>query len=1255
MDGTEPLEEAGEVVGSDDLNTVIVDDEETLTVGSHLSPLIDAKTGYVVLGRGGSANKKWGKRGTLEIGVVGEHQNIGEDLSGRRVLLDAAFPHIIFICGKRGSGKSYTLGILAEELVKTSIGVGVVLIDPIGIFWSLKQENKSKKEIEILEKWGFSPHSFPEVKVLVPGSSGAEVTSTVDGPYTIGVGEMTEDDWCQVFDINRFKTQGLLIGTAMDQVKNGYAAVLEGKIETIPGRGSVFSIGDIVQCIKTSLNLTSKQSGFTPQTRRSMIARFNAASSWGIFSVEGTALREITSSNRITVIDVSNPKLGDSKRSLITGIIARKILSARIYSARMEDKEVYDENDPNIIPVTWLLIDESHIILPHHRQTPATEALIEYAKQGRRPGCALILATQRPASTNDDILSQVDLLLGHNLALEDDMSALRRRVPAKLPPEFSNSDFIRAIPVGTAIIADQKTQQRSFLIRLRPRFSHHAGRSAMPKALTERRKSEPVPITGTYQEVQSYPVDQPTPLPDGHQGIQPEITASEVEIPSDLQTQDIVQEVDTGIGNVKWGSSLLLLNHSMEEVKEILTDLPGGTKFTLFARNHPSRIPLPPDIDLETAYWLSSTPGEGSIAPSGLQEISLEAGKALRKHDRHVILFDGVEYLYMNNGPNPVQKLFENLHEKVFLGKHLLVVRIEGGLDDDFLERLKLEMDVVLTPAGKKEEGAKTEPPAVSSRDTDDSVGSKKKDSDRSKKGGIDLTEGLSHEDLVRMCSIMDLPADGSDSDLMKRILDYQNIIGDHVKDEKKKRAPKITKDDLKTAVDDASRFNKERDKLEERIKELEVKLRIVDEGPVKKGGTGKTKKKKKRKPKNLVLEWDDDKEGSNEQIEKALKSIMGEITGMKKELADRKKQMERSRDEEIDPSVSDLLNSINKESSESLARLDKLEGQLKEDLNGIKEEINDLRVKGKEAQPPQAVVEEEVKISGKPRSSSVELLPPPPGKPKVPKMKVVKKGVESVVINPKINTKDARDSAKKTLKRSFLRGPRERIEEVQPIYIPVYRCLVSYRTKLLRDWKDGDIFIDGLTGEILEEGWNGLKRSCGIDLLLKMTPLESRIYHSMAGKGREDAYVSKKAGVELKSVRRVMTSLQKKGIIKKEIREGGINAYSRADSLEVPQSPWKSDSGIHPISAYGIEEPFAQPLIPEKQVSATISLLSGKVKLMEIDIIRYPFFAVKISGEGRTRYVAVNGVSGKIDKEITPLLKKVLSGLIYNDGSTDT
>ncbi|MDA0524822.1 hypothetical protein [Methanococcoides alaskense] len=58
-----------------------------------------------------------GRRDDNEEGVL----NIGRYLaldrsSGSHVAIDALKPHAILICGKRGYGKSYTMGTLIEEM-----------------------------------------------------------------------------------------------------------------------------------------------------------------------------------------------------------------------------------------------------------------------------------------------------------------------------------------------------------------------------------------------------------------------------------------------------------------------------------------------------------------------------------------------------------------------------------------------------------------------------------------------------------------------------------------------------------------------------------------------------------------------------------------------------------------------------------------------------------------------------------------------------------------------------------------------------------------------------------------------------------------------------------------------------------------------------------------------------------------------------------------------------------------------------------
>ncbi len=58
---------------------------------------------------------------------------------GARVGLDLEFPHVGLLTGKRGSGKSHTLGVIAEGLGDAD-GVTGVLVDPMGVFDGLAEE-----------------------------------------------------------------------------------------------------------------------------------------------------------------------------------------------------------------------------------------------------------------------------------------------------------------------------------------------------------------------------------------------------------------------------------------------------------------------------------------------------------------------------------------------------------------------------------------------------------------------------------------------------------------------------------------------------------------------------------------------------------------------------------------------------------------------------------------------------------------------------------------------------------------------------------------------------------------------------------------------------------------------------------------------------------------------------------------------------------------------------------------------------------
>ncbi|UWG46943.1 HerA helicase [Halanaeroarchaeum sp. HSR-CO] len=70
-----------------------------------------------------------------QIGSLG-HYLATDGSRGAPVAIDLEGPHVGLVVGKRGSGKSYTLGVLAEE-IGTTAGVSGIVVDPMGAFSGL--------------------------------------------------------------------------------------------------------------------------------------------------------------------------------------------------------------------------------------------------------------------------------------------------------------------------------------------------------------------------------------------------------------------------------------------------------------------------------------------------------------------------------------------------------------------------------------------------------------------------------------------------------------------------------------------------------------------------------------------------------------------------------------------------------------------------------------------------------------------------------------------------------------------------------------------------------------------------------------------------------------------------------------------------------------------------------------------------------------------------------------------------------------
>jgi hypothetical protein len=327
----------------------------------------------------------------------------------------------------------------------------------------------------------------------------------------------------------------------------------------------------------------------------------------------------------------------------------------------------------------------------------------------------------------------------------------------------------------------------------------------------------------------------------------------------------------------------------------------------------------------------------------------------------------------------------------------------------------------------------------------------------------------------------------------------------------------------------------------------------------------------------------------------------------------------------------------MEEERRENIRRLALMEEVLREEL----EEIRKGLAKKKE---PAGGIELDKETDEKlppQRGEKKELPPKGPGK-KLRK-KVLKKGITAVAVVPRVGKRSALDSARKTLKRTLFRGPREKVDAVVPVYLPLYRFLIGYKGNIFQGRKEGDLYIDGILGEVICGDRGNLDRSKGLPLLLKMTDLETRIYRGIGNSKREAIQVSKKAGVPLKETRRTLTSLTKKGIVKSTAIEGDIRIFSIAEDINIPRKSWCRDPDLAPKKVEGIEEPLGEPFYNKQEAEKLIGLLSDDILIKQVDTVMYPYYMAIIVGEGRERYVAVDGVSGKIDDDLSPALDDVM------------
>lgn len=416
------------------------------------------------------------------------------------VRFDAAYPHVIAIVGKRGSGKSYTMGSMLEGLctqrMESSISKirrdrAILLFDTLGIFqWTDISLTEAADRPVIQEQkmtwrgWNLEPEPL-DVQVWIPQGTRTEATPSSHREFAVRTADFTAADWGYLLDLDIYQDR-------MGQLLND--AYLKVTTEGWQGEGGkrapkpFYSLDDLVACVKMDAEL---QASYQAETRRAVLQQLITFRRNPLFQDEGTPLTEILVPGRMNVLVMN--RMSGPLRLVVLSALIRRLLDARTEASEAEkhlairpdlsdvERARIKANLVNTIPPVWLALDEAQNVLPSERHTSAGEMLVRFVREGRNYGLSFMVATQQPTALDSRLLAQVDTLIAHKLTVQGDIEYVRRNMKSSLPQEVTHAnrtldldDLLRSLDVGQALVSNTEAD-RTIIVDIRPRVSVHGG------------------------------------------------------------------------------------------------------------------------------------------------------------------------------------------------------------------------------------------------------------------------------------------------------------------------------------------------------------------------------------------------------------------------------------------------------------------------------------------------------------------------------------------------------------------------------------------------------------------------------------------------------------------------------------------------------------------------------------------------------------------------------------------------------------
>lgn len=337
----------------------------------------------------------------------------------------------VCILAKTGSGKSYTAGVIIEELLERN--VPLLIIDPHGEYISMKKPGRFKDN-----EFGVEPRGYAD-KIVVYAPPSSPFINSADKELSLDGINLSAEELIELSGLRSPTAQALLY-QALRNLKD-------------------YTISDIIEEVENI-----RHSG-----KWTLIGALSKIENSGLFKSKPTDLRTLLLRGKASLIDLRG--IEPAYQNLIVSRVVSKLFELRKKG----------EVEPGMI-----VVEEAHNFAPEREKTVATKVLRNVASEGRKFGLGLMVISQRPARVDKNIISQCNTQIILKVTNPNDINAIKKGIEG-ITAEMVEE--IKRLPTGTAVVVSPELDV-PVIVRIRIRKSQHSEATSVMKE--EEKEKEPV-------------------------------------------------------------------------------------------------------------------------------------------------------------------------------------------------------------------------------------------------------------------------------------------------------------------------------------------------------------------------------------------------------------------------------------------------------------------------------------------------------------------------------------------------------------------------------------------------------------------------------------------------------------------------------------------------------------------------------------------------------------------------------------------